>query len=89
MTNLTKLEFTALDITDKDYLSWVLNAEIHLNVNGLGNAISIGKEVSDQNKAKTMIFLRHHLHEGLKAEYLTMKDPLELWNNMKDLNFWS
>ncbi|XP_059306172.1 uncharacterized protein LOC132057552 [Lycium ferocissimum] len=31
-----------------------------------------------------MIFLRHHLHEGLKTEYLTVKDPLELWNNLKD-----
>ena len=84
MTNLTKLEFTALDITGKNYLSWVLDAEIHLNVNGLGNAILIGKEVSDQDKAKAMIFLRHHLHEGLKAEYLTVKDPLELWNNLKE-----
>ena len=31
-----------------------------------------------------MIFLRHHLHEGLKAEYLTIKDPLVLWNNLKE-----
>ena len=64
MANLTKLEFSALDITGKNYLSWVLDAEIHLNANGLGNAILIGKEVSDQDKAKAMIFLRHHLHEG-------------------------
>ena len=31
-----------------------------------------------------MIFLRHHLDEGLKMEYLTVKDPLVLWNNLKD-----
>jgi len=31
-----------------------------------------------------MIFLQHHLHEGLKIEYLTVKDPLELWINLKD-----
>ncbi|XP_059290439.1 uncharacterized protein LOC132043979 [Lycium ferocissimum] len=31
-----------------------------------------------------MIFLRHHLDENLKMEYLTVKDPLTLWNNLKD-----
>ena len=31
-----------------------------------------------------MIFIRHHLHETLKIEYLTIKDPLELWNNLKE-----
>ncbi|XP_056694867.1 uncharacterized protein [Spinacia oleracea] len=30
-----------------------------------------------------MIFLRHHLHEGLKTEYLTVKDPQILWSNLK------
>jgi hypothetical protein len=31
-----------------------------------------------------MIFLRHHLHEDLKNEYLTVKDPLILWNCLKE-----
>ena len=31
-----------------------------------------------------MIFLRHHLHEDLKIEYLTVKDPLELWKNLEE-----
>ncbi|KAK5826064.1 hypothetical protein PVK06_020972 [Gossypium arboreum] len=31
-----------------------------------------------------MIFIRHHLHKGLKVEYLTVKDPLELWKNLKE-----
>ena len=30
-----------------------------------------------------MIFPRHHLDEGLKNEYLTIKDPLVLWKNLK------
>ncbi|PIN09360.1 hypothetical protein CDL12_18062 [Handroanthus impetiginosus] len=84
MSNFTKLEFEALDITGKNYLSWVLDAEIHLDAKGLGAAIIAENEISSQDKAKTIIFLRHHLHEGLKAEYLTVKDPLELWNNLKE-----
>jgi hypothetical protein len=41
MTNLTKLEFVALDISGKNYLSWTLNAEIHLTVNNLGDTIKM------------------------------------------------
>nr|XP_027067592.1 uncharacterized protein LOC113693225 [Coffea arabica] len=31
-----------------------------------------------------MIFLRHHLDEGIKIEYLTVKDPLVLWQDLKE-----
>ena len=84
MANLAKLEFVALDITGKNYLSWILDAEIHLEANALGETIKDGNNASNQDKAKTMIFLQHHLHEGLKAEYLTIKDPLVLRNNFKE-----
>ena len=39
MSNLTKLEFLALDITSKNYLSWILDVEIHLDAMGLGDTI--------------------------------------------------
>ncbi|XP_040930097.1 uncharacterized protein [Gossypium hirsutum] len=84
MSNLTKLEFVALDITGNNYLSWVLDAEIHLDAKGLGETIKEGNEESTQDKAKAMIFLRHHLHESLKTEYLTIKDPQILWANVKE-----
>ncbi|KAK9689970.1 hypothetical protein RND81_09G095100 [Saponaria officinalis] len=84
MTNLTKLEFVALDITGKNYLPWVLDAEIHLDAKGLGETIKDGNKTTCQEKAKAMIFLRHHLHEGLKNEYLTVKDPQILWSNLKE-----
>ncbi|GAV60186.1 hypothetical protein CFOL_v3_03717, partial [Cephalotus follicularis] len=29
-----------------------------------------------------LIFLRHHIDDGLKYEYLTVKNPLELWQNL-------
>ncbi|XP_047306185.1 uncharacterized protein LOC124909556 [Impatiens glandulifera] len=85
MSNLTKLEFTTLDITRKNYLSWILDAEINLAANGLGNTIKDENTVSDQDKAKSMIFLRRHIHEGLKIEYLTVKDPLALWKNLNEM----
>ncbi|XP_020270895.1 uncharacterized protein LOC109846083 [Asparagus officinalis] len=84
MANLAKLEFVALDITGKNYLSWILDAKIHLEANALGDTIKDGNDASNQDKAKSMIFFRHHLHEGLKAEYLTVKDLLVLWNSLKE-----
>ncbi|XP_015075343.1 uncharacterized protein LOC107019332 [Solanum pennellii] len=79
--NLSKLEFVALNISGKNYLSWVLDAEIHLAAKGLH--ATIRNEASSQDKAKAMVFLRHHLDEDLKIEYLTVKDPLEFWTDLK------
>jgi hypothetical protein len=84
MSNLTKLEFAALDVSGKNYLSWILDAEIHLEAMNLGNTIKVDNEASQQDRAKAMIFLRHHLHEELKTEYLMVKNPLTLWNNSRE-----
>ena len=78
MSNLTKLEFVAFDITRKNYLSWILDAKIHLDAMDLGDKIKEGNKASLQNHAKVMIFLRHHLHERLKIEYPIVKDPFVL-----------
>ncbi|KAM3356049.1 hypothetical protein P3S68_022763 [Capsicum galapagoense] len=51
---------------------------------GFGDAIKNKNTASSQNRAKAMIFLRHHLGEVLKIEYLTTKDPLVLWNIIKE-----
>ncbi|KAL1163136.1 hypothetical protein V6Z11_A07G248800 [Gossypium hirsutum] len=73
-----------LGVTSKNYLSWILDVEIHLHDKGFGKTIVQGNQEFNQDKAKTIIFLHHHLNEGLKAEYLIIKDPLELWNNMEE-----
>ncbi|KAL4632821.1 hypothetical protein ACB092_04G078600 [Castanea dentata] len=84
MSNLTKLEFTTLDISGKNYLSWILDVEIHLEAMAFAEAIKDDNEESPQNPAKAMIFIRHNLHEELKTEYLTEKDPLSLWKKLKE-----
>ena len=47
MANLAKLEFVALDIAGKNYLSWILDIEIHLEVNALGDTIKDVNEASN------------------------------------------
>ena len=85
MSNLTKLKFVALKISRKNYLSWILDVEIHLDVMNLGVTIKEGNQSSLQDCAKALIFLPHHLHAGLKNEYLTVKDPFTLWSNLKEM----
>ncbi|XP_050238026.1 uncharacterized protein LOC126687509 [Mercurialis annua] len=84
MSNLTKLEFTALDVSGKNYLSWILDAKIHLQASGYEDTIKEGNNASTQDSAKAMIFLRHHRDEGLKNEYLSEDNPLVLWNSLKE-----
>ncbi|CAL9003370.1 unnamed protein product, partial [Prunus brigantina] len=79
MANLTKLEFAALDISGDNYLSWILDAKIHLRANGLGKAIEDESNASPEERAKAMIFLRRHIHEALKSEYVVIDEPLVLW----------
>ena len=84
MSNLAKLEFVALDISSKNYLSWVLDAKIYLDTMNLGNIIKEGNDTFLQDRARALIFLRHHIDEGLKGEYLTVKDIFILWNNIRE-----
>ncbi|XP_026428936.1 uncharacterized protein LOC113324868 [Papaver somniferum] len=83
MANLTKLEFAGLDISGNNYISWALDIELHLEAKGLRHTITEGNNASIQDRATALIFLRHHLHDDLKREYLTVKDPFTLWNCLK------
>ena len=83
MSKISSLSFIAIDISGKNYLSWVLDDEINLEARNLGETIKEGNQRSLQDRAKALIFLRHYLHEDLKIEYLTVKDPLILWTELK------
>jgi hypothetical protein len=79
-----KHEFTALDISMNKFLSWIFDTEIHLEVMNLGETIKEENNVYLQDHTKAMIFICHHFHEGLKVEYLTVKDPFVLWKILKE-----
>ena len=57
---------------------------MHLESLGLAETIKEKSTMSTQEKAKAMIFLRKHLDEGLKYEYLNVKNPCVLWKDLKD-----
>ena len=37
-----------------------------------------------KDKANALIFIRRHLHDNLKVQYLMVRDPLELWTKLKE-----
>ncbi|GAV74624.1 hypothetical protein CFOL_v3_18104, partial [Cephalotus follicularis] len=84
MTNIENRKFIALDISGKNYLSWVLDVKLHLSAKKLRYTIEEENVATNEERATALIFLRHHIDDDLKYEYLTVKNPLELWQNLND-----
>ncbi|XP_051130229.1 uncharacterized protein LOC127250845 [Andrographis paniculata] len=57
---------------------------MHLVSMGLIHTIASENTTTSQDRAKAIIFIRHHLDIPLQSEYLTVKDPLDLWNELRE-----
>ncbi|KAL0347631.1 UNVERIFIED_CONTAM: hypothetical protein Scaly_1779100 [Sesamum calycinum] len=55
-----ELDFVAFDITGKNYLYWVLDVEIHLDANGLGNTIKEEKTFSTFHASNMLLQQQYH-----------------------------
>ncbi|XP_048424651.1 uncharacterized protein LOC125470150 [Pyrus x bretschneideri] len=64
MANLAKFDYAVLDITWKNYLTWVLDTKIHLEAGNLRDTIREENNSSSQDRVKAMIFIRRHLDEA-------------------------
>ncbi|GAV76777.1 hypothetical protein CFOL_v3_20250, partial [Cephalotus follicularis] len=84
MANIKNQKFIALDISGKNYLSWVLDVKLHLSAKKLRDTIQEENAATNEERVTALIFLRHHIDDGLKYEYLTVENPLELWQNLND-----
>ena len=56
MSNLTNFNFMALDISGRNYISWILDAKVHVTFMNLGETIKEGNKTSQQDRAKALIF---------------------------------
>ncbi|XP_070665104.1 uncharacterized protein [Malus domestica] len=87
MSNLNKLNFTALEVSRRNYLKWVQDMKLHLTVKSLRATIEelINDEpVNEAQKATAMIFIRRHIHDALQTEYLAEEDPRTIWLALAD-----
>ena len=81
---IAKPKFHVLDISENNYQSWKLDIELHLQGEGLANALVEDGKATAKDKVNALIFMCHHLHDSLKVQYLMVRDPLELWTKLKD-----
>ncbi|KAM2468465.1 hypothetical protein FF1_010135 [Malus domestica] len=77
MSNLNKLDFTALELSGRNYLKWIQDVKFHITAKNLRPTIEdeTGNPVGEDEKVTTMIFIRRHIHDALQIEYLTGEDP--------------
>ena len=84
MAHIAKLKFHVLDVNGQNYHSWRLDIELHLQREGLVDALVVDETAKTKDKANALIFMRRHLHDNLKVQYLMVQDPLELWTKLKE-----
>ncbi|KAM2594598.1 hypothetical protein TB1_043601 [Malus domestica] len=87
MSNLNKLDFTALEVSGRNYLKWVQDVKLHCTTKSLRATIEEPTEdnlVDEAQKATAMIFICKHIHDALQIEYLTEKDPRPIWLALAD-----
>ncbi|KAL7585266.1 hypothetical protein Lser_V15G42697 [Lactuca serriola] len=83
-SNIAKLEFAALEVSEKNYVSWMIDAKMHLESMGISNAIYEFNNFLAQDKVKAQVFLCKHIDEMLRFEYLDITNPSILWNLLKE-----
>ncbi|XP_020243507.1 uncharacterized protein LOC109821758 [Asparagus officinalis] len=84
MSDISKRAFVELAVDGSNYLTLALDVEIYIDSCDLSSTIDPASQSTSAQKAKALIFLRHHLNKDLKNEYLTEKDPAILWQSLKD-----
>ncbi|KAM2301548.1 hypothetical protein ACFX1S_032445 [Malus domestica] len=82
MSNLKMLDFTALEVSGRNYLKWVQDVKLNLTAKGIRATIKAptdDKPVDEAQKAIAMIFIRRHIHDALQTKYLTEEGPHTIW----------
>ncbi|KAM1850932.1 hypothetical protein ACFX13_015053 [Malus domestica] len=87
MSNLNKLDFIAMEVSERNYRKWVQDVKLHLIVKSLRVTIEEPTDnapVDEAQKATAMIFIIRHIHDALQTEYLAEEDPHTLWLALVD-----
>ncbi|KAL7114695.1 hypothetical protein ACP275_04G138200 [Erythranthe tilingii] len=80
MEHLSKLDFTHLNVSGENYVSWTMDVKIHLTSKKLRMAIVKENLLNEAQKAEAMILIRRHLDEVLRLDYSSIEDPQILWD---------
>ena len=86
MSDITKREFVELALDGSNYLTWAFDAEIHITSFDLSETIILDSKYNSVEKAKTLIFLRHHLNQDLKMN-ISLKKICLFYGNPRRIVF--
>ena len=82
MSDIIKRQVPVLALNGKNYQTWALDCELHLQGMQLSHTITARPNDDaappPHEQAQSTIFLGHHIHNDLKQEYLEVKDPLTI-----------
>ena len=88
MSDIIKRQVPVLALNGKNYQTWALDCELHLQGMQLSHTITARPNDDaappPHEQAHAAIFLRHHIHNDLKQEYLEVKDSLTLWTALQE-----
>ena len=73
MANIKKLKFNILDVNGNNYLFWCLDVELHLQGQRLVETLVEDADYTEKDKANALIFIRRHLPNALKTQYLQVR----------------
>ncbi|TQD89509.1 hypothetical protein C1H46_024908 [Malus baccata] len=68
MSNLNKLDFTALEVSERNYLKWIQDVKLHLIAKSLRATIeepANDEPIYETQKAIVLIFIRRHIYDAL------------------------
>ncbi|KAM1127775.1 hypothetical protein ACFX15_037101 [Malus domestica] len=85
MSNLNKLDFTALEVSRRNNFNWVQDVKLHFITKNLRPAIEdeMDNPIGEAEKATDMIFLHRHIYDA-QTKYLTQEDPQAFWIDLVD-----
>ena len=78
MANIEKPKFNIFDVNGNNYLSWYLDVELHLQGQGLVETLAVTGKYNEKDEANALIFIRRHLPDALKTQYLQVRKPSNL-----------
>ncbi|CAO2832601.1 unnamed protein product [Amaranthus hypochondriacus] len=84
MARTTNRDFEILGISGQRYLEWRVDAMAYLKAQSLDHALMKDGNLTCTEQAKALVYLKHHIHEDLKSQYLLIENPRELWENLKN-----
>ena len=88
MSHIIKRQVPFLALNGKNNQTWALDCELHLRGMQLSHIITARQNDAaappPHEQAHAAIFLRHHIHNDLKQEYLEVKDPVTLWTALQE-----